>query len=177
MMDKKETRRQIRNLKKTFSPTDRMTESSAIWEQMERLPLFRESHTVFIYWSMDDEVYTPDFIRKWKDEKRFILPCVVGDELELKYFDNEQLLQEGENFRIPEPVGTALTDYSVIDLAIIPGMAFDSKGHRLGRGKGYYDKILKSIAAPKIGVCFRFQFLDNVPVDALDVPMNKVIIS
>lgn len=174
-MDKKETRRQIRALKKTFSGESRMTESASIWKQLEQHPLFRSSRTVFIYWSMDDEVYTPDFIRKWKDEKRFILPCVVGDELELKYFDSEQLLREGENFCIPEPVGEALTDYSGIDLAVIPGMAFDAEGHRLGRGKGYYDKTLKRIAAPKIGVCFGFQFLDEVPVDALDVPMDAVI--
>lgn len=174
-MDKKETRREIRILKKNFSKESRMAESAAIWKQLEAHPLFRESHTVFIYWSMEDEVYTPDFIRKWKDSKRFILPCVVGDELELKYFDSEQQMQEGENFQIPEPVGNALTDFSVIDLAIIPGMAFDGKGHRLGRGKGYYDKCLKSIAAPKVGVCFSFQFLDEVPVDALDVPMDCVL--
>lgn len=174
-MDKKETRKQIRSLKKTFSKENRMEESAAIWRQLEELPLFRDSHTIFIYWSMDDEVYTPDFIQKWKEEKRFILPCVVGDELELKYFDDEQLLQEGENFQIPEPVGEAISDYSVIDMAIIPGMAFDGMGRRLGRGKGYYDKTLKHIAAPKIGVCFSFQFLNEVPVDALDVPMDKVL--
>ena len=174
-MDKKETRRQIRALKKTFSKESRMNASASIWRQLEQHPLFQKSHTIFIYWSMDDEVYTLDFIHKWKDKKRFILPCVVGDELELKYFDDEKSLQEGENFQIPEPVGTALSDYSVIDLAIIPGMAFDNKGHRLGRGKGYYDKTLKKITAPKIGVCFGFQFLNEVPVDALDVPMDEVI--
>lgn len=174
-MDKKETRKHIRALKKEFPSEARHRESARIWEQLEQHPLFQQSHCIFIYWSMDDEVYTPDFIRKWQNQKEFILPCVVGDELELKRFDGEQVLKEGENFRIPEPVGVALDDYSCIDLAIVPGMAFDAKYHRLGRGRGYYDKTLCRIAAPKIGVCFGFQFLDEVPTDTFDISMDEII--
>ena len=124
---------------------------------------------------MPDEVPTPDFIRKWQFEKRFVLPCVVGDELELKYFRGEEEMKSGENFQIPEPVGEPLQSYEEIDLAIVPGMAFDAQRHRLGRGKGYYDKTLCNIKAPKIGVCFSFQFVGQVPVDAFDIPMDEVI--
>ena len=174
-MDKKETRAYIRTLKKNFTEEEKQMESARIWEQLEQQPLFRNSRRIFIYWSMPDEVKTPDFIRKWHNDKDFILPCVVGDELELKHFSSEQDLRKGERFEIPEPVGEPLKGYDKIELAIVPGMAFDRLGHRLGRGKGYYDKTLCHIKAPKIGVCYGFQFLEQVPVDAFDIPMDEVI--
>ena len=124
---------------------------------------------------MSDEVETPDFIEAWQEKKRFLLPCVVGDQLEIKFFQSKTTLQAGEQFQIPEPKGEAISDYGVIDLVIVPGVAFDKQGHRLGRGRGYYDKTLCKIAAPKIGVCFGFQFLDEVPTDPYDIPMDEVI--
>ena len=174
-MDKKETRARIRALKKEFTEAAKKMEADRIWTAMEQNTLFQQSRCIFIYWSMPDEVPTPAFIRKWQEKKRFILPCVVGDELELKHFSSEQDLQKGERFEIPEPIGEPLQSYGEIDLAIVPGMAFDAQGHRLGRGKGYYDKTLCRIKAPKIGVCFSFQFLEQVPVDELDIPMDEVI--
>ena len=174
-MDKKETRACIRALKKRFTEEEKQKEAARIWEQLEQHPLFQQSRCIFIYWSMPDEVPTPGFIRKWQGAKQFILPCVVGEELELKHFSSEHDLQKWERFEIPEPVGEALADYAAIDMAIVPGMAFDRHGHRLGRGKGYYDKTLCHIKAPKIGVCFRFQFLEQLPVDGFDIPMDEVI--
>ncbi len=174
-MDKKETRARIRALKKDFPEAAKKMEAARIWDAMERDPLFLQSRCIFIYWSMPDEVPTPDFIRKWQFEKRFVLPCVVGNELELKHFRGEEEMKSGENFQIPEPVGEPLQSYEEIDLAIVPGMAFDAQRHRLGRGKGYYDKTLCHIKAPKIGVCFSFQYLEQVPVDDFDIPMDEVI--
>ena len=174
-MDKKETRQYIRTLKKNFTETEKQMESERIWRRMEQHPLFLQSNNILIYWSMPDEVKTPDFIRKWQDKKRFILPCVNGAELDLKYFRKEGEMRQGERFLIPEPTGEPLDDYGVIELAIVPGMAFDPQCHRLGRGRGYYDKTLRKIHAPKIGVCFEFQYLDEVPVDDLDIPMDGII--
>lgn len=64
-----------------------------------------------------------------------------------------------------------------IDVILVPGVAFDAYGNRLGRGKGYYDKILKQTNAYKIGVCFDFQFIENVPTEVHDVKMDKVVVS
>ena len=88
-------------------------------------------------------------------------------------------LQEGA-YGIQEPVGSPFTDYAQIDLALIPGVAFDADGHRLGRGRGYYDRFLASHLSPLtshllIGVCFDFQKVDAVPYDANDIPVNMVI--
>ena len=104
---------------------------------------------------MKDEVQTHAFIEKWSRSKRIILPVVTGDELELR--------------------GAPFTDYETIDLAVIPGVAFDRYGHRLGRGKGYYDRLLPQIPASKVGICFPFQLIEEVPAEAFDFRMDTII--
>lgn len=58
---------------------------------------------------------------------------------------------------------------------VVPGIAFDKENNRLGRGRGYYDKLLKAANAIKVGVCFEFQFFDRIPTEEFDVKMNYVI--
>ena len=77
-----------------------------------------------------------------------------------------------------EPQGKDFTELEKIDLAIIPGMAFDKEGNRLGRGKGYYDRLLQQLrdcTIYKIGICFDFQFLDHIPTEPHDIPVDEVI--
>jgi len=84
-------------------------------------------------------------------------------------------MEEGPSYGILEPKnGLAYTSIN-IDLGIIPGMAFDLQGNRLGRGKGYYDKLLKVLNLETIGVCFSFQLVDKVPSDTFDIAMDSVI--
>ena len=123
---------------------------------------------------MNDEVHTHEFIAKWAQTKRIILPVVVGDELELRLYTGPQDLTIS-SYGIAEPTGELFTEYHSIDLAIIPGMAFDRFGHRLGRGKGYYDKLLPHISCLKVGICFSFQIVEEVPTDALDISMDVII--
>lgn len=80
-----------------------------------------------------------------------------------------------DDFHILEPQGAAFTDYASVDCAIIPGMAFDAQGHRLGRGRGYYDRFLAQAAdVYKLGLCFPFQLVEAVPCEATDVAMDRV---
>jgi 5-formyltetrahydrofolate cyclo-ligase len=75
-----------------------------------------------------------------------------------------------------EPVGTRFTDYAAIDVAVVPGMVFDAQGHRLGRGKGYYDRFLAKLPGVyKIGLCFSWQMVDEVPSEANDITMDEVM--
>ncbi len=127
------------------------------------------------YWSMDDEVYTHDFILKWHNKKKIVLPVVKGNELELKSFSGLDNLIKGESYGIEEPSGDIFDQPEKIDLIIVSGIAFDKTNNRLGRGKAYYDKLLKSTKANKIGVCFDFQFLASIPVDKHDIKMDLVI--
>jgi 5-formyltetrahydrofolate cyclo-ligase len=77
-----------------------------------------------------------------------------------------------------EPTGEVFSvdSYHEIDLAVIPGVAFDRHGARLGRGKGYYDRLLSlMLNAYKIGICFPFQLLEHIPSEPHDVLMNEVV--
>lgn len=177
MDEKKALRIEIRQLKRACPLEERRRKSLSVWEAVERDEVFQQAETVLAYWSMDDEVYTHDFVNKWAGSKTLLLPCVKGDELELRYFDGEERLQPGEGYAIPEPVGALFTDWGKIDLILVPGVAFDKSGNRLGRGKGYYDKVLKQTGAYKLGVCFDFQLVERVPVEPHDVKMDRVVAS
>jgi 5-formyltetrahydrofolate cyclo-ligase len=172
---KSEIRNYIRELKKQFSLEEKKQKSEMIFKELEQLDVFSKSKIIMAYWSMDDEVYTHDFVLKWYGEKKIILPVVKRDELELKSFSGLDNLIKGESFGIEEPEGDIFNQPEKIDLIIVPGIAFDKTNNRLGRGKAYYDKLLKSTKAKKIGVCFDFQLLDAVPVDKHDIKMDLVI--
>ena len=108
--------------------------------------------------------------------KTVVLPRVVSDtDMELHRYTGQQDLQAGA-YGILEPTGELFANYDDIDVAIVPGMAFDAEGHRLGRGKGYYDRFLSRVNnVYKIGLCFSWQMVDNVPCDDHDVVMDEVI--
>lgn len=148
--------------------------SEKVLNTLETYPEFQEGHTILLYHSMKDEVQTHAFIEKWSRSKRIILPVVMGDELELRVYTGPQDLALNM-YGIAEPTGVRFTDYRAIDLAVIPGVAFDSQGHRLGRGKGYYDRLLPLITAPKAGICFPFQLIKEVPTEEFDFCMDIII--
>ena len=137
-------------------------------------PRWQEARTVLLYHSLPDEPDTHAFVRQWAREKRILLPVVVGDDLELRVYTDDDSLRAGA-FHIAEPRGKAFTDYAAIDLAIVPGVAFDREGNRLGRGKGYYDRLLPRLKAYKIGLCFPFQLVESIPAEAHDVRMDEII--
>ncbi len=172
---KKELRQEIKKRKSLFSKTEKISRSALIWPQLENKPVFLNAKVVMLYWSMDDEVYTHDFIQKWHKERSIILPCIKGDILELKKFSGIENMETNGSFGLFEPTGENFTNLESIDLAIIPGIAFDKENNRMGRGKGYYDHFLTSVPVYKIGVCFHFQFLEFIPVQPFDIKMDEVI--
>ena len=172
---KKEIRNRIRELKKGFSFEEKRDKSTIILDKLEKNISFLNANTVMIYWSMNDEVNTHDFILKWYKTKKIILPAVKGENLELKVFSGIESMKEGESYKILEPVGETFLDYDKIDIIVVPGVAFDKSCNRLGRGKAYYDKLLKNCNAKKIGICFDFQIVNKVPVDKYDIKMDFVI--
>lgn len=143
-------------------------------ERLEQHPAFQAADVVLLYHSMNDEVNTQLFIEKWSQHKQIVLPVVKGDALELRQYIPEKGFSKGA-YGIMEPVGEPFVRYSEIDLAVVPGVAFDASGRRLGRGKGYYDRLLPLLQAYKIGICFSFQLLGEVPAETFDIPMDEVI--
>ena len=175
-MDKKELRIQIRAAKKAVPFCEKLSRSRAIMSKVEELDRFREAKVVLLYWSMEDEVQTHAFVEKWYKSKTILLPCVDGDDLRLRQYTGADCMREGEQFGIGEPTGEEYTDLESVDAIIVPGVAFDKEGHRMGRGRGFYDRLLKSTPnAYKIGVCFDFQMVESVPVEPHDVMMDRVV--
>ena len=175
-MTKQDLRKQIRAAKKAVPYYEKCLRSTAIMQQVETLPLFQQADTILLYWSMDDEVQTHDFINRWYTSKRILLPCVDGDDLRLRQYTGPECLIQGEQFGIGEPTGPEFTQTDLIQLIIVPGVAFDRQNNRMGRGRGFYDRLLKSTPnAFKVGVAFDFQIVDQVPVEPFDVPMDTVI--
>lgn len=168
-------RKQIAAEKALHSQEELGAWSAALFRKLEQHPRFQSAHTILAYYSLPDEVQTHDFVEKWHKEKRILLPVVRGNELELRIYTSKDCLAMGEAYRIEEPQGAPFTAYSDIDLALIPGVAFDAQGNRLGRGRGYYDRLLPLLHSYNIGICFAFQLLPSIPTEPFDRPMNEVI--
>ena len=174
-MDKGEVRKMMRERKRAVPMEEKLRRSDAILHRLEELPLFREARVVLLYWSMSDEVQTHRFVERWYREKTVLLPCVDGDELRLRRYTGPDCMVEGPQFGISEPTGPEWTDLAAVDLIVVPGVAFDRQGNRMGRGRGFYDRLLKSTPnAVKCGVAFDFQLLDEIPTEPHDVKMDFV---
>jgi 5-formyltetrahydrofolate cyclo-ligase len=105
--------------------------------------------------------------------KELFLPKVDGDTLKIVAYDKSRLITGAYN--ILEPDDNNYFPVEDIELIIIPGVAFDKQKNRLGRGKGYYDKLLSNTEAFKIGICYDFQLVDEISTDAHDIKMDIVI--
>lgn len=174
--DKKMTRQRIRMLIAAMTAERKLEQSEAIWKRFEETELFKNATDILVYWSMPDEVQTPAFIDRWAGRKNFYLPSIQDDDLVVKRYTGQSGLVDGAQFGIPEPDGPRVTDLSHISLVIVPGRAFDREGHRLGRGRGFYDRLLPQLAhAVKAGVCFDCQILPAVPVEDNDIKMDVII--
>ena len=176
-MDKKDLRNFIRMQKGQFSVAELRELSAPIIRRLLVHPSVKNAHTLLMYYSLDDEVFTHDVIDSLLDEgKEVLLPAVIDDaHMELRHYRGPQDLQGGF-FNIMEPVGEVFSNYERVDVAVVPGMAFDSRNNRLGRGRGYYDRLLPLLTnAYKIGICFDFQRLPGIPSEATDQPMDEVI--
>ncbi len=142
--------------------------------KLEQHPRFKAAHTVLLYYSLGDEVQTHEFVEKWHRQKNILLPVVKGDVLELRRYTGKDSLHIGEAYHIEEPTGEAFTDYGQIEFAVIPGVSFDKQGNRLGRGKGYYDRLLPLLHTYNIGICYDFQVSEEIPTEPFDRKMDEV---
>lgn len=176
-MEKNELRKIIRAEKKAVSLEEKLRRSEPIMRKVELLEQFQKADTILLYWSMDDEVQTHAFVERWYKSKTILLPCVDGDDLRLRQYTGPDCMQAGEQFGIGEPTGEEFTSLDSIEMIMVPGVAFDRKNNRMGRGRGFYDRMLKSTPnAYKVGVAFNFQLFDQIPVEPFDVAMNQVIV-
>ena len=172
-MTKTEVRKKIKDLRIMLDEAEKLAAADRVFERVENSAAFQMAEKILMYHSLPDELETRRFLKKWKDIKKFFLPRVNGVNLELLPYDETKL--EIGSFYIEEPTGNDLHPIEEIELIIVPGVAFDSRGGRLGRGKGFYDRLLKSSKATKIGIGYEFQLVDQLPSEPHDIPMDIVI--
>ena len=175
-MTKSELRKEIKRRKAAFTREERAALSAAVVNTLLTDGHWQHARTVLLYHSLPDEVATHDLIRQALAEgKNVLLPVVVGDDLELRTYTADEALVTGA-FNILEPTGPVFTAYETIDLAIIPGVAFTADGRRLGRGRGYYDRLLARLHPSTflIGLCWPFQLVDDLPTEPHDRPLNHI---
>lgn len=171
--DKKNLRAEIKSLKKQHTKEQLLAQSEAILSKLEQHPDFKNARIVMIYSALPDEVQTQDFLEKWRHEKKIILPTVVGDDIIPVELAENTGFAVGD-FNILEPQNEPYTGN--FDLIVVPGVAFDRNGNRIGRGKGYYDRFLcKHLNVKRIGICFDFQIVEEVPTEPTDIKMDEVI--
>lgn len=173
-MEKTELRKRIKQSVKQLTSEEKESLSMTIWKHLEQMPEFESAKTILLFWSLPDEVQTSTFIEKWQSTKKILLPVVIGDNLGIREYKGDDKMQTG-SFNIQEPVGIFFTSYDQIDLILVPGVGFNKKGIRLGRGKGYYDRFLPKLNAPKFGICYPCQIIEDIPTDKWDIPVDRVI--
>lgn len=139
---------------------------------------FVSAKTVLLYYALPDEVPTLPLLERWGREKTLLLPVVLGDDLTVRVYARRADLQPSA-YGIQEPVGDDFSALTDIEMALIPGVAFDKRGYRCGRGRGYYDRFL---ARPElahlhtIGVGYDFQLFETIPTEQHDLLLHELIL-
>lgn len=172
-MEKSEIRRKIKALRSMLLETEKLSAAEEVFAHLETSPAFMMAEHILMYHSLPDELSTRRFLSKWRDRKHFYLPRVNGVNLDILPYDETRL--ELGAFHIEEPTGENTVNPDEIEMVVVPAVAYDRKGNRLGRGKGFYDRLLSTTKATKVGVGYEFQILDEIPVEPHDVKMDIVI--
>ena len=157
--------------------------SLAIGRALRKLPAYRKAKALLCYVAIDGEVETrPILARALAGRKRVAVPVTLTKRrrlLAMEVRDLEKDLCISGPYGIPEPRRDSRARMAPrdLDLVLVPGIAFDRKGHRLGRGAGYFDRFLEKLPAriPRVGLAFRFQVVRDLPWESHDEPVAKVI--
>ena len=173
-MDKPSLRQTIIATRESLSKTEWREKSDRICEHLVNSSLFARSQLILSYVSHRQEV---DLGGLWNQRPQWGLPRTVGKSLSWHIWKPEEPLRSGK-FGILEPADDApLVEPSEVDLILVPAVACDRQGYRLGYGGGYYDRMLSSpewSEIPTIGIVFDFALIDRVPVDPWDCRLNGV---
>lgn len=172
-MNKDEIRLKVRAGKSLLSPADKAAAAQRVFNRLEQLAGFIMADRILMYHSLPDELSTHSFIDKWCTRKSFYLPRVNGVNLEILPY-NRTTLKLGA-FHIEEPQGDETASIDEIEMVVVPAVAYDCNGNRVGRGKGYYDRLLTHSRALKVGIAYDFQLFDEIATEPHDVPVDIVI--
>ena len=170
---KKESRQRVRLAATGFPEARRAAESEILRRAVLAEPHFAKARTVALFSSLPDEADTSEIIRRALLTKQVALPVVEGERMYFRFLTSDAATRLGA-FGIREACGEICRPEQ-IDFILVPGVAFDMQGNRMGRGRGYYDRYLARCGAFKAGICFSYQMLESVPHDESDIKMDTVL--
>lgn len=175
-MDKNALRKQIREQKRAMTEEQIVSASQRLGELFFASQAYRSARTIYGYLPYNQEVRTvPMLEQAMKDGKRVAVPKVFGDEMKFIYLNDFSRVAKGYA-GIPEPMDDGPVADDPTALVLMPGLAFDAQGHRIGYGGGFYDKFLANEPNhPTLALCYDFQMVDYLETEAFDVPVDLVI--
>lgn len=176
MLDKRALRREIGRRKREMTPEDIELYSRDLADQFCLTPEYRRAHSIYAYLSYNQEVRTwPILERAHRDAKRVAVPKVYGDVMKFLWLDDFSQVAAGA-YGIPEPTFDAPEADDEAALILMPGLAFDREGHRVGYGGGFYDRYLEVHRQHTlVALCYPFQLFPHLDVEAHDIPVHRVI--
>ena len=174
-MDKATIRSEALKKRKAMSPALQKEKSEKIIARLEALDVFKAAEVVLCYFSHHNEVRTQEFMTKWLGQKQFLLPKLTeGDTFMVRPVASLDTLEENR-FGIPEPAVSEV-EAPRPDLVVLPGVAFDRNGNRIGMGSGYYDRFLEDKKdVPRVALAYSEQVLDEVPKEPYDEAVDVIV--
>ena len=175
-MDKKELRRAIRERKRAMTEEEIVRRSAKLGVLFSQSEAYKAAKTIYGYLPYNQEVRTiPMLEQALKDGKRVAVPKVYGDEMKFLYLDDLTKVSKGYA-GIPEPIADGPVADDTTALVLMPGLAFDPQGHRIGYGGGFYDKFLAAEPNhPTLALCYEFQMLPELHTEEHDIPVDTVL--
>lgn len=175
-MDKKALRASIRARKRAMTEAQIEEKSRLLGELFAASDLYRDAKTIYGYLPYNQEVRTvPMLERALADGKRVAVPKVYGEEMKFIYLTDLSQVAKGYA-GIPEPIGDGPVAEDPTALVLMPGLAFDREGHRIGYGGGFYDKFLVAEPGhPTLALCYDFQMLPKLETEEFDIPVDCVL--
>ena len=175
-MNKKELRSCIRQQKRAMTTTQIEEKSRMLGQLFAQSKLYQQAKTIYGYLPYNQEVRTVPMLQKaLEDGKRVAVPKVYGDEMRFIYLTDLTAVETGYA-GIPEPIADDPVADDPTALVLMPGLAFDPAGHRIGYGGGFYDKFLQQEPEhPTLALCYDFQMLTSLETEEHDIPVDCVL--
>ena len=175
-MDKKELRRMIREQKRAMTEAEIVQRSEDLAKLFLESDAYKNAKTIYGYLPYNQEVRTvPMLEQALRDGKRVAVPKCYGDEMRFIFMEDLSKVEKGYA-NIPEPIEDGPIADDETALVLMPGLAFDREGHRIGYGGGFYDKFLEAEPGhPTLALCYAFQMLPHLETEEHDIPVDYVL--
>ena len=176
-MNKKEMRAQIRAKKRAMTEAEIVSASARLGELFASCELYKNAKTIYGYLPYNQEVRTvPMLERAIRDGKRVAVPKCYDRDMKFIYISDFEREVAPGYANIPEPIANEPVADDKTALVLMPGMAFDPQGHRIGYGGGFYDRFLaEEPDHPTLALCYGFQMVDALETEEFDIPVDQVI--